>query len=396
MANPLTNYTKEIDMQAPPKVTPALRAKAETTFKKAKVQLVLHQPFFASIVLNRKITIDDKVPTAYITANGKIVLGTAFVASLTVAETAGLLAHEAMHYAMMHHLRRGWRKPRPWNIAGDKVINDILIASGMQLPKDGVFQKGAKDHKAEDLYDENEGGSNGQGDEYEPGSGNDDMSDEGAGEVDSEQIEEIKRELIQASTAAKAQGKMPAGMEGIIEEIVNPPTPWHQLLERFMLLLIKQNVSFRRPNKRFVGHDLYLPSTDRQPRMGTLVVQSDESGSISDKMLQHFAGHFNKMVEQCRPERIILLHTDTEVAKAEEFECEDLPIQFKQYAGGGTDMSAGFRWCEENGIEPDVFVTLTDGLTPWGEPPGYPVVWLITEKGIEAPHGESIYYEVTE
>lgn len=383
--------------QTAPQVTTAMRAKAEENLRKAKVQLVLHQPFFASIILKRRITIDDKVPTAYITASGKIVCGTAFLSGLTVAESVFLLAHEAMHYAMMHQLRRGWRKQRPWNVAADYVINDILTKSGVGTPlKDGLHQAGASDFTAEQLYKEDKGGGGG-GQGYEPGQGNDDLSDEGMGELDDEQIEEIKRELIQARTAAKSQGKMPAALEGVIDDIVNPITPWHQVLERYMLMLIKAGSSFRRPNKRFVAHDLYMPSKDRKPAMGTAVIQIDESGSIGDKELSHFVGHINKILEQCTPERLIILHTDTRVAKSEEYAPEDLPLKLKSYAGGGTDMSAGFDWCANEGIEPDVFVCLTDGYTPWGEAPGYPVVWLITgDKDIVAPHGESIYYEVNE
>jgi hypothetical protein len=45
-------------------------------------------------------------------------------------------------------------------------------------------------------------------------------------------------------------------------------------------------------------------------------------------------------------------------------------------------------------VEPDVFITLTDGETPWGAAPGYPVVWLVTGKDIVADHGETIYYEL--
>lgn len=375
-------------------VTAVMRAKAEDNLKKARVQVVLHQPFFANIILRRVIELKDDVATAYCTAAGKIVVGTAFAAKLTVRQLVGVLAHEAMHYAMLHHLRVGWRKPRPANIAMDKVINDILTASGMELPPEGIFQDGARDYAWEQLYDENEGGG-GDG-PYTPGTGNDDLSNEGVGDVTPEQIEGIKRELIQARQAAAKQGTLPAGLEKLIEEIINPVTPWFVLLERFMLLQIKAGTSWKRPNKRFVGHDLYLPSIDTQPKMGTLVIQSDESGSIDVLTTTHWNGHINALIELCRPENVIVLHTDTVVAKAEEFEASDYPIAFKTYAAGGTDMTAGFRWCADNGVEPDVFVCLTDGYTPFGEAPGYPVVWLITTHGIEAPHGETIYYEITE
>jgi predicted metal-dependent peptidase len=303
----------------------------------------------------------------------------------------------------MHHVRCGWRDKRRANVAMDKVINDILEADKVGTPiKSGVFLPGARQYAWEQLYDDEEkngggGGGKGQGQgEYTPGEGNDDLGqDDGAGEeLTPEEIEGIKREVLQARNAAKSVGKMPASMEGLIEKMIKPNTPWHQLTERFMLLQVKTGTSWRRPNKRFLSQDIYMPSYDIQPRMGTVVIQMDESGSIGDKELQHFSGHINSIIEVCRPEKVLVLHTSTHVAKVEEFTAEDYPINFKSFTTGGTDMTAGFDWVEENGEEPDVFICLTDGYTPFGTAPGYPVLWLITSD-VVADHGETIHYEIT-
>ena len=380
--------------QQPVVVTAAMRMQAEALIKKGKVQLVLHQPFFACIVLKRRISLRDDVPTAYVTARGEINVGVAFLCKLTVQQVVFLLAHEAMHYAMLHHIRVGARKPRAANIAMDKVINDILVESRVGEPiPEGVYMEGARDYAWEQLYDESDDDGSG---EYQPGNGNDDLSSEGVNDVTDQQLEEIKRELIDAVTAGKKAGNTPASIVKLVDSIVHPATPWYQLTERYMLQLVKAGTSWKRPNRRFLPHDLYLPSTDKEPRMGTLVIQSDESGSIDVITTHHWNGHINSIIDKCRPERVIVLHTDTRVAKVEEFEADDYPIEFKSYAGGGTDMTAGFAWCEENGIEPEVFICLTDGETPFGEPQSYPVLWLITTEGIEATHGETIHYEVTE
>ena len=305
-----------------------------------------------------------------------------------------ILAHESMHYAMLHHQRVGWRKPRPANVAMDKVINDILIASNVgTAPKMGIFKDGAREYAWEQLYDENDDGGGG-GDNYQPGTGNDDLSGEGMGDLDKAQIEQIKQELIQARQASQKAGKMPAGMDELIDRIINPPVPYHQLLERFMLQMIKVGTSWRRRNKRFAAHDLCMPSYDMKPKMGTMVIQLDESGSIDGGMLANFAMHTNDLIALCNPERVIVLHTSTEVAKVEEFTTEDYPIEFRAATTGGTHMPAGFDWVEANGEEPDVFVCLTDGYTDFGDPPPYPVVWLITTPDLQASHGETIYTEV--
>lgn len=374
-------------------VTPAMRKKAEDNIRKAKVQLVIHQPFFASIVLKRRLTLRDDVETCFIDQSGHITLGTAYISGLTVQQTMFELCHESMHYAMLHHIRRGWRKPRPANIAMDKVIDDLLINNGLTKPDPVKHFPGSANFAWEQLYDENEGGGGGGGTQYQPGTGRDDLSD-GGEQMTPEQVEEIKQELLQAQQAAKSQGKMPANLKGLIEDIINPSTPWYELLERFMTQYVNSDLSWRRPNRKLMASiGTYMPSVGKAPAMGTVVIQIDESGSVSDRELQHFGGHMNKIIESCNPEKVIVLHTDSRVGKAEEFAVEELPIQFKTYCRGGTDMTAGFKWVEDHGVEPDVFVCLTDGETPFGEPPGYPVVWLVTGK-MEAPHGETIQYEM--
>lgn len=379
-------------------ITPTMRAEAEMKLKKAKVQLAINHPFFSSILMRRKIQLLDNLPTACIDARGTISVGTMFINGLNVPQVMFLLAHEVMHYAMMHHIRRGWRNPRAWNIAGDKVINDILETSNVgQRIDGGTYQAGAKAFAAEQLYQEDPDAGEGGG-AYQAGEGFDDLDGSGGSPLDESEIREIEAqvriEVAQANHTAKQRGNAPVGLERLIEDIINPTTPWHILLERFMTGFVNADYSWRRPRRSTYAHGLYLPSSNKVPSMGPVVIQVDESGSIGAEELKHFAGHINRILETCRPEKVIVLHTDTHVAKVEEYELDDLPITLKAYAGGGTDMVAGIRWCEANGVEPDVFVCLTDGYTPWPDKePAFPLAWLITTDE-KAPVGETIKYEI--
>jgi len=127
--------------------------------------------------------------------------------------------------------------------------------------------------------------------------------------------------------------------------------------------------------------------------MGVLVVQVDISGSISQQELAHYNGHLSRIVQQCNPEEVHVLYTDTEVRRHDTFEQgEDIRIEF--YSGGGTHMPAGFEYLIDNDIEPDVFVCLTDGYTSFGTPPAYPVVWCISSN-VTPPYGETVRFEIT-
>lgn len=396
------------DVQEPKRpITDAERKQASDVVKKAKVQLTINHPFFAQIVLHRKIEISDKVSRAYITQRGRIVVGTRFAAGMKVQQMVFLLAHEAMHYAMLHLLRRKHRDMKKWNVACDAVINDLLETAKVgEFIEDGVKMPGSKDKTSEKVYDElpdSPKGGKGKGKQnaaggggYEPGEGNDDLSEEdGLTESEVREVEEqVRQEVAQAATVAKQQGTMPAGVDRWVDDIINPKTPWQVLLERYMTSFVKADYSWRKPNRRLLSQGLYLPSADKVPQMGEVVVVVDTSGSIGPE-LPHFLGHINAIMAQCRPEKIYVMHCDAKVHKVDEFELADLPIKIKDFkGGGGTDFRPPFRKVEKMGIEPEVLIYLTDMYGSFPDKPApYNTVWLSTTKDMKAPWGDVIFYE---
>jgi predicted metal-dependent peptidase len=187
---------------------------------------------------------------------------------------------------------------------------------------------------------------------------------------------------------------MPAALERMVADLCQVATPWYEILERHMTAAIRTDYSWARPNRRYVSQGHYLPSVGSLPTMGALVVQVDISGSITPQELAHYNGHLKRIVEQCNPQEVHVLYTDAAVQRHDTFEQgEEIRIQF--YSGGGTYMPAGFDYLLDQGIEPDVFVCLTDGYTDFGAPPGYPVVWCISNPDITASHGETVHFEVT-
>lgn len=397
----MTSVAARKPKQDLPPITPAMRKNVETLVKKAKVKMVINQPFYSNILFNRPIVISDTCSTAYVTLRGKIVVGTRFVNEHNVDHTMFLLAHEAMHHAFQHVLRRLSRTPRKWNIACDAVINDLLIESSVGEPiPGGVYMPGSRNKTAEQVYAELPDPPDGESG-YESGEGFDDLdeSDQLTDAEAREMEQQVRVELAAAARVAKAQGKLPASLERVVEEIVNPVTPWHKLLERFMTAFVKADYSWRRPNKRHIANGLYLPSTDRLPQMGVVAIARDTSGSCMGASTQeHFLGHINAILELCRPEKVILIDCDAAVEGVQEFGIEELPINPKRFptkGGGGTSFAPPFEYLRKEGIEPEVFVYLTDmwGGFPEDKPP-YPVVWLSTSDVKEAPFGDVIQYTV--
>lgn len=368
---------------------------------KAKAQIVMDHPFFSSILLSHQITEDKNIPTLCVTARGDIYYNPEFIESLTVPQIVWALCHEVGHVIGQHATRRKYRHPKKWNYAGDAWINDMLNQAnvGVAIP-DTVNMPGSQDKTTETIYDElpdlgdnSSSGGDGSGDQWNNGIG-DDISNEPLTESEINEIEAVgKVQLAQAAQAAKARGKLPGVLAKIVADILDVKTPWYDILERRMLSHVQQDYTWTRPNRRFIGSGVYLPSVAKQPSMGVLALQIDVSGSISSEELKHYNGHIQRIVKSCRPEKVHVLYTDTNVLRHDEFD-QDEEFQIDYFSGGGTDMCAGFRYLESKSIFPDVFVTLTDGYTPFPDKTDCDSVWCIST-GIKSPIGETVHFEMS-
>lgn len=376
-----------------------------TKLDKAKAQIVLDHPFFASILLKRKLTPRNDIPTLAVNARGDIFYNEKFIEDLTVPQVVWGLCHEIGHVIGQHALRKKHRNHGKWNYAGDAWINDMLddCNVGQRIPNT-VDMKGSKDKTTETIYDElpdspnggssgasGSGSGNGESD-WDNGLGDDIMQED----LTESEIKEIeangKVEIAQAAQAAKARGKLPGKLAEIVADILNVKTPWYDILERYMTDCVKQDYTWTKPNRKHIGAGVYLPSMSSEPAMGELAIQVDVSGSISKRELDYYNGHLSRIIKQCNPTKVHVLYTDTAVQKYVEFNQGD-DVQLEFYSGGGTDMPAGFDYLNEKGIEPAVFVCLTDGYTGFGEPPSYPVVWCISSD-VQADHGETVHFEM--
>lgn len=92
--------------------------------EKARTLLLLENPFFGMISLRLKLKEDPNCSSAW-TDGTYLGYNRDWIDTLTIEQTKGLIAHEVLHIAFMHHLRRGNREPSLWNTAcvrGDTLI----------------------------------------------------------------------------------------------------------------------------------------------------------------------------------------------------------------------------------------------------------------------------------
>lgn len=368
--------------------------------ERARTQLIINHAFFASVALKRPIQANENIKTADVNARGQIRYNPTWLNEKPLGQAVFVVAHECMHYMQDNFTRMGDRNPKKWNRATDAVNNEILVAAGVgTCPPEAIRWPNAENMSPEEVYEQmpDEPGDNDPGTGGEPGNG-DDMdhsASEDMSEAEKKQMQgQLRTELAQAAMAAKQMGQMPGVLERLVRDILQPKTPWHDKLERFMTQRVKVNYSWSKPNKRFMSLDIYMPSISGVG-LGDVAIIRDTSGSVSPAEQSEFTGHVNRILETCNPTRIYLIDVDTRVSSVEVLTKEDLPFQGAVSSGGGTDMRVGLNYVDMELPDVDCCILLTDGYTPWPESMSVPT--MVATTGAEAPAsvGETVKLEIS-
>jgi len=199
-----------------------------------------------------------------------------------------------------------------------------------------------------------------------------------------------------AAATAKAMGKMPGSMKRMVDEITDPQIPWAEQVKLKLHRIAGRDVAtWSRPNRRrlAVAPHVYWPGAESH-QVGTLAVYEDTSGSVSPQELAAFRGEMVGILTELNPQQLYVGSCDYEAYDPEEItDINDL-LDYESKGGGGTDMGKIAPKLAEHGIYPETLVILTDGYTPWGEEPDYPVIWVCTSD-IVAPYGDTVHLSIS-
>jgi len=388
---------------------------AAERIQKQKINLLLDEPFFGSLLMQLPLKEDLSVPT-FCTNGVDIRYNSEYVDTLSDLQIRGVMIHEIEHIALLHPWRRGGRDLRKCNVAGDYAINNYLVqyleeCRNKRLPTpfalpDLLVDPNFKDLSMEEIYaripdppksDETGGegqGGEGQGEEEGQGEGKSsgEFTDAPGDEVDQKESEEkTKIAVQQAVQAAEMQGKLPASMKRLINEIFNPKLSWQEVLKDWMTERAKTDYVFSRPNTRYLASGFILPSLNDDIKMGTLVVGIDTSGSISQDDLNRFISELSGIIHDCQPVKTVVLTCDAQIQTEQEFyPGEELEAQIK--GGGGTNFCPVFERVNEMPDEIAGLIYMTDlyGTFPQGEP-SYPVLWAINSDNERVPWGQTVF-----
>jgi len=124
----------------------------ETKLSAARTKLILDRPFLGALVL--RLPLVDATAWCKTTATDakSFFYNRDYIDALTLDQTQFMLAHDALHCALLHFARRQHRSKHRWDIACDFAVNSLLIGDGMQPPPDSPYLKEYEDMTAEEIY----------------------------------------------------------------------------------------------------------------------------------------------------------------------------------------------------------------------------------------------------
>jgi predicted metal-dependent peptidase len=388
---------------------------ASRRIQRAKVQLGFNCPFFASLLFNCDIInvkgtkLESEIQTMA-TDGVDLFYSEQFVDDLPEVDGSkdsylqGILCHEVMHKVFMHCEATRGRDLKRFNVAADYIINDFITKCGMKLPEgclidpdynhdnwtsDAVYEDIVTkfDPNAPDLPNHLIGNGSGTN------QGKDSKSKNQAPTSDqlATKKAEMDQQLASARDAAKNAGKCPDAVEKLVEDIIQPKVDWRAKLREFIQMTGKNDVTWRRPSRRGVAHGMYLPILESE-ECPHLCVIFDTSGSIysNEKIVTAFLSELNGIIEDCPPNKLTILHTDTQVAYEEELEPGDM-VTNKFHGGGGTDFNAVMDHVADLDEAPAAVIFFTDLYcgSSYGKDPDVPVHWMVYDNPTpDAPFGE--------
>ena len=392
---------------------------AEQRVQKAHIALMNEPKYclYSGIFMMGRTSVEDQgCATAY-TDGFNTKYGRKFVDKLNDKELRALILHENLHKAFRHLTT--WedlykQNPKKANMACDYVINLMIYDSDpdgnfVVLPEGGLIDEQYRGLDAGTVFrmlkdnDNDKGDGDGKesgdgGDEQEAGGeGFDEHGWEDAKDLSKEERDKIAHDIDQAlRQGALLAGKLGANVPREIADVLESKIDWRDALREFITSYCEEKdlSTWRRPNRRWVDRDVYLPSVVGES-VGQLVIGIDTSGSIGNEIIGKFLGEVRAICQSVSPESIELLYWDCEVCQHETYDRDSFDALLsttKPKGGGGTAPQCVSNYIRDKKLKPEAIIMLTDGyVTNWGTHWNAPMLWGITTKGIESTVGISVH-----
>ena len=384
-------------------------------------RLLLKEPFFAALSRTIDKFASRAIPTAGVrvnpsTAQFELIYNPDFFATLEDSHKAGVLKHEFYHLIFEHvtgRLPEEGMGPK-WNICTDLAINthlqgelpDMCLMPGQpetlwaELP----HGKAAEWYMANIVWPEPEGGNGGKGRGKGRGDGEGDDAGGGGNQPDDGQgqsgvgthdewqnipdhIKEIAKERLKGTVKKAAQeastkgwGTVSSDCRQEIMERLKTYVDWRKVLRYFIKVSQKANKrsSMKSINRRYP----YIHPGRKTSRQAKIAISIDQSGSVSNEMLNAFFNELNKLAGLAE---FTVVPFDSKVAEDKIYVWKKGETKkWERVLYGGTCFDAPTAWVNEHSF--DGHIVLTDLCAPKPKPSRCQRMWMTTKYHAEHPY----------
>jgi predicted metal-dependent peptidase len=378
--------------------------------------MLLKYPFWGPLAARLKLEECDWCPTLA-TDGRSFYYNPDFIQKLDEQELIFGFGHELGHIIFDHMSRRGDRNPQVWNMAGDYVINGMLVREGIGRAIQAVpilLDSKYTGKTADEVYDELMSNAveikmtldmhmDPDGDGDGEGEGEDDSKD-GKGrpkmkpltEEEKKALRDEWREAVLQAAKNAGAGNVPGDIQRLVKDITAPVMDLKDLLRIQFSGSLKSDYTWMRPNRKAWHTGAVLPGQLPGEELD-IVVALDASGSIGEDMLSDFLGMVQGSLDQFTSYKVRIITFDTSVYNEDEFTSDDGRDmgEYNIQGGGGTAFECVWQWMKDNEVHPHQLVMFTDGYPcgSWGDPDYCDTLFVVHgSRDITAPFGITANY----
>lgn len=349
-------------------------------FEKIRINFLFNHPFLSVLALSIDSEFKENINGPFLTDGFKITIDTSKLEKYSKDEITYLYAHTLLHIVLKHPYRQKTRDKYIWNQACDVVINNILSTFenvGIR-PADEVLDLTLNDKCVEEVYEilykKKEELSKTIPDEK--GKIESNAYDKSKLDLDevltkSEKTNQEKLDgiIIQALSLAKKSSNLYEGMSVEIDTLIKPEIDLHDVLKEYLISsFFEKQISYERPNKRFIDRGIYMPGTKKLNDNLNIFVALDSSSSVSLDEYKKFLGIVSEIAESFYEYKIDILPFDLKVRSEYIISFDSFnPLSNKELlipkSNGGTSFDELLRYLKKSSeIRNDsLLIALTDG-----------------------------------
>lgn len=350
-------------------------------FEKIRISFLFNHPFLSVLALSINSEFKENINSAFLTDGFKITIDTEKLTQYSRDEITYLYAHTLLHIVLKHPYRQKTRDRDIWNQACDVVINNILstFENVGTRPADEIIDLDFKDKCVEEVYEILYKKKKEQLSKTTPNkNGKIESNSYDKSKLDLDEVltksEKMNQEkldgiIIQALSLAKKSANLYEGMSIEIDTLIKPEIDLQDVLKEYLISsFFEKQISYERPNKRFIDRGIYMPGTKKLNDNLNIFVALDSSSSVSLDEYKKFLGIISEIAESFYEYKIDILPFDLKVRNEYIISFDSFnPLSSKELlipkSNGGTSFDELLRYLKKSSeIRNDsLLIALTDG-----------------------------------